>query len=98
MPVPVLITVPAHPVPTVRVRVQRPAAAGADVLRCCDHDNMHSPLVDRIKHNVGLEYEYVLQEMLDNLKVRGLGRTIAPRTCTPRLPRPLHLENTRVHL
>jgi len=40
-----------------------------NVLRCCDHDNMHSPLVERIKHNVGLEYEYVLQEMLENLKV-----------------------------
>ena len=41
---------------------------------------MHSPLVERIKHNVGLEYEYVLQEMLENLKVRL--RTLRTRTRT----------------
>ena len=52
---------------------------------------MHSPLVERIKHNVGLEYEYVLQEMLENLKVRLRTLRTRTRTCltllfTPRAP------------
>eukprot|EP00040_Diaphanoeca_grandis_P027869 m.159644 g.159644 ORF g.159644 m.159644 type:complete len:343 (+) comp31143_c0_seq2:221-1249(+) len=35
-----------------------------DVVACARADTTQGPLVERIKHNIGLEYEYILQEQL----------------------------------
>lgn len=40
------------------------------VVECLHHDGTYGPFVDRIKHTIGLEYEYLLQEKLRQLNVR----------------------------
>ena len=38
-----------------------------EVEQCVQYDDNYSPLVDKIRHAIGLEYEYVLQEKVRNL-------------------------------
>eukprot|EP00696_Hemimastix_kukwesjijk_P000849 gnl/Hemi2/11110_TR3826_c0_g1_i1.p1 gnl/Hemi2/11110_TR3826_c0_g1~~gnl/Hemi2/11110_TR3826_c0_g1_i1.p1 ORF type:complete len:259 (-),score=68.49 gnl/Hemi2/11110_TR3826_c0_g1_i1:136-912(-) len=41
----------------------------AEVIECIANDQFCSPGVDRAKHNVGLEYEFILYERLINAKI-----------------------------
>eukprot|EP00698_Gefionella_okellyi_P020278 TRINITY_DN6349_c0_g1_i1.p1 TRINITY_DN6349_c0_g1~~TRINITY_DN6349_c0_g1_i1.p1 ORF type:complete len:307 (-),score=65.23 TRINITY_DN6349_c0_g1_i1:92-1012(-) len=56
------------------------------VVECHEQDDIYSPTVERTKHNIGLEYEYILQEKLTNLNIpfktedllRSLGYPLTP--------------------
>jgi hypothetical protein len=64
-----------------------------DVKECIDQDVHCSPLADRIRHNMGLEYEYLLLESLRNrqlvfesedmLREKGLSKTPDVRMLLP---------------
>ncbi|TYZ61204.1 hypothetical protein PybrP1_005957 [[Pythium] brassicae (nom. inval.)] len=64
-----------------------------EVKECIDRDALCSPLADRIRHNLGVEYEYVLLETLRNrrlvfesedvLREKGLAKTPDVRLLLP---------------
>lgn len=40
-----------------------------EVMQCVLCDDNYSPLIERIRHTIGVEYEYILQEKLHNLSI-----------------------------
>eukprot|EP00036_Acanthoecidae_sp_10tr_P020406 CAMPEP_0206304826 /NCGR_PEP_ID=MMETSP0106_2-20121207/9947_1 /ASSEMBLY_ACC=CAM_ASM_000206 /TAXON_ID=81532 /ORGANISM="Acanthoeca-like sp., Strain 10tr" /LENGTH=351 /DNA_ID=CAMNT_0053735653 /DNA_START=128 /DNA_END=1182 /DNA_ORIENTATION=- len=53
-----------------------PVQLHSDVVECILGDDTAGPLVDRIRHTIGLEYEYLLQEQLRQLNVSFLSEDI----------------------
>jgi hypothetical protein len=43
-----------------------------EVINCVLCDDNYSPLIEKIRHTVGAEYEYILQEKLHNLSIGSL--------------------------
>jgi len=57
-----------------------------EVAECVLKDTNYSPLVEKIRRSIGLEYEYVLQEKLHNLSISFLSEEEMRKVGFPRTP------------
>ena len=57
-----------------------------EVMRCIACDDNYSPLVEKIRHSIGMEYEYLLQEKLRNLGIPFLSEDEMRERGYPKTP------------